>query len=323
MGADAASMADELRSICDEHGIFLRREAIALGYGDRALTRSLKAGQIHRLRHGAYLFSDLWQPADEQDRHLLRARAVLRTARTQVALSHTTALIVLGAPLWDLPLEDVHITRLDGRAGRREAGIAQHRGRVLPGDVTQIDGLPVTSPVRTVLDMTRIANVEHCLVPTNWLLHTKSLTKSELRARAADMNLSPGTLATDLAIRLADGRLESAGESRCNYLFWRGGLPRPVPQFMVCDEWGEVVARVDFAWPDYGVFLEFDGKAKYEKLRHEGESVLDVVLREKKREEMVCRLTGWRCVRIVWANLHRPEETIAHLRGVLAGGPVH
>jgi hypothetical protein len=222
-------MADELRSICDENGIFLRREAIDLGYGDRALTRSLKAGQIHRLRHGAYVFSDSWQLADEQDRHLLRARAVLRTARAQVALSHTTALIVMGAPLWDLPLDDVHVTRLDGRAGRREAGIAQHRGRVLPGDITQIDGLPVTSPVRTALDMTRIADVEHCLVPMNWLLHTKALTKSEMRARAPGMNLSPRTLATDLSIRVADGRLESPGESRCSYLFWRGGLPRPYP----------------------------------------------------------------------------------------------
>jgi hypothetical protein len=316
-------MADELRSICDENGIFLRREAIDLGYDDRSLTRALKAGQIHRLRHGAYVFSDSWQLADEQDRHLLRARAVLRTARAQVALSHTTALIVMGAPLWDLPLDDVHITRLDGRAGRREAGIAQHRGRVLPGDITQIDGLPVTSPVRTALDMTRIADVEHCLVPMNWLLHMKTMTKPEMRARAAGMNLSPGTLATDLAIRVADGRLESPGESRCSYLFWRGGLPRPVPQFKVCDEWGDVVARVDFAWPEYGVFLEFDGRAKYEKLRPEGESVLDVVLREKKREEMICRLTGWRCVRIVWANLHRSDETIAYLRAVLAGGPLH
>ena len=38
---------------------------------------------------------------------------------------------------------------------------------------------------------------------------------------------------------------------------------------------------------------------------------------------MICRLTGWRCIRIVWADLYRPEETIAYIRGVLAGGPVH
>lgn len=316
-------MSEGLRSICDAHGIFLRREAIALGYDDRALDRARAAGQIRRVRHGAYVFVDQWRVLDEEGRHLLQARAVLRTARSEVALSHTTALIVLGAPLWDLSLERVHLTRLDGRAGRREAGIVQHRGRVLPGDVTEIAGMLVTSPVRTALDMTRIVDVEHSLVPMDWLLRTKALVKPDLRARAAAMNLSPGTLATDLTIRLANERCESAGESRTSYMMWRGGLSKPEPQHPIRNQWGTVVAWVDFAWPELGVFLEFDGKIKYEKLRKAGESVLDVVLREKKREELICRLTGWRCIRIVWADLHRPGETIAYIRGVLAGGPAH
>jgi hypothetical protein len=77
------------------------------------------------------------------------------------------------------------------------------------------------------------------------------------------------------------------------------------------------------AWPELKVFLEFDGKEKYLKFRREGESVVDAVLREKKREERICRLTGWRCIRITWADLYRPAETIADIRSVLAGGPVH
>lgn len=316
-------MSDELRSICDEHGIFLRRDALALGFNDRSLERARKSAQIHRVRHGAYVFGDLWQGLDEREQHLVRARAVLRTARSAVALSHTTALIVMGAPLWDLPLDDVHVTRIDGRAGRREAGVAQHRGRVLPGDVLMIRGIPVTSPIRTALDITRLYDVEHSLVPMDWLLHTRAVDKVGLRTRAADMNFSPGTLTTELTIRLSDGALESPGESRTGYMIWRGGLPRPKPQVDIHDEWGVVVARVDFAWPEHGVFLEFDGKNKYENFRKEGESVLDAVLREKKREELICRLTGWRCIRITWADLHHPEKTIAHIRAVLAGGPVH
>ena len=38
---------------------------------------------------------------------------------------------------------------------------------------------------------------------------------------------------------------------------------------------------------------------------------MDVVLREKKREALICRLTGWRCHRIVWADLYHPVETCA------------
>ena len=73
---------------------------------------------------------------------------------------------------------------------------------------------------------------------------------------------------------------------------------------------------VDFAWPELGLFLEFDGKIKYQKLLKEGESPSDVVIREKRREELVCRLTGWRCIRIVWADLYRPERTAANIRAL-------
>ena len=59
----------------------------------------------------------------------------------------------------------------------------------------------------------------------------------------------------------------------------------------------------------YGVFLEFDGKVKYERLLKDGESASDVVFREKQREDMICRLTGWRCIRIVWADLYQPAAS--------------
>ena len=69
-------------------------------------------------------------------------------------------------------------------------------------------------------------------------------------------------------------------------MFWRGGLPKPLSQYAVVDGHGRTVARLDFAWPEFGVFLEFDGKEKYTKYLKEGESVVDAVLREKKREEL-------------------------------------
>ena len=312
-----------LRSIADQDGIFLRREALAVGYTDRALARAIRGRIIHRLRHGAYVFVDHWVELDESGRHLLRAMAVRRTARTDVVLSHTTALIKMGAPVWDLPLDDVHLTRRDRGAGRREAGVAQHSGQLLNGDVCEIDRVAITSATRTAIDLTMVADVEHCLPAIDYLLHIGATDKAALVRRAGLCEVWPRTLATDLTIRLADGRSESVGETRSRLMLWRGGLPAPEPQYDILDERGSVVARVDFAWPEYGVFLEFDGRAKYEKFLKEGEPVVAAVLREKKREEMICRLTGWRCIRIVWADLYRPDATNAYIRSVLAGGPVH
>jgi hypothetical protein len=319
---DARRMRDLLHHICDRHGIFLRREALAIGIDDRGLARAVRAKVIHRVRHGTYVMGEQWSALDEVGRHIIRAKGVLRTANSELLLSHTTALALLGAPLWDLPLDEVHVTRLDGRAGRREAGIAQHSGVLLPGDVVETDGVRHTSATRSALDLTMITDVEHAVPVLDHLLHVGAVQHRDLCRGADRRDVWPYTLGTEVAVRLADGRSESVGESRSHHMFWRGGLPVPDLQYQVKDEYGRTVARVDFAWPEFGVFLEFDGKEKYTKYLREGESVLDAVLREKKREELICRLTGWRCIRLTWADLYRPRVTVDHIRSVLAGGPV-
>ena len=165
-----------------------------------------------------------------------------------------------------------------------------------------------------------VTDVEHSLPVLDYLLHVGAVQHRDLCRGARGRTVWPYTLSTEIAVRLADCRSESVGESRSRYMFWRGGLPTPLSQYAVVGEHGGTVARLDFAWPELGVFLEFDGKEKYTKYLKAGESVVDAVLREKKREELVCRLTGWRCIRLTWADLHRPHETVNYIRAVLAGG---
>jgi hypothetical protein len=100
---------------------------------------------------------------------------------------------------------------------------------------------------------------------------------------------------------------------------WKQHLPRPELQAEVINGRGEVVAMVDFLWREQRVFMEFDGRVKYLRYRRPGESAVDTVLREKRREELICGLTGWRCIRIVWADLFRPELTAARIRATLRG----
>jgi hypothetical protein len=316
-------MYDELHAICDPHGLFLRHEVLALGYTDKDLSRALRAEVLARVRHGTYVFADAWKRLSPTRRHHLRAMAVLRRANTELVLSHVTAVVLHAAPTWELPLANVHVTRKDRRGGRKEAGLVQHRGLLLPADIVNADGCAVTSPTRTALDLTTVADVEHCLPVFDHFLRYGATSKTLLHQGSKAMNMWKDTLSTDLVIRLANPRCESVGESRTSFMLWRGGLVAPDTQYEICDSNGTLIARVDFAWPELGVFLEFDGKEKYLKYRREGESVVDCVRREKKREEMICRLTGWRCIRITWADLYNPERTVAHIKSVLAGGPVY
>lgn len=294
--------------------IMLRRHLIEEGHTDRTIARHVRGGDWVRIRHGAYVESSTWSSLDAAGQHALIARAAAAQARTAVVVSHVSALPFFDVPSWGIELDVVHLTRADGHAGRSEAGVQQHSGALVDGDVVTCDGLDVMAPTRLALEVTTVADVEASMCVVSMLMHSGLTTMQKLRARYESMRHWPDTLRTDLVLRLSDERFESVGECRTYYLCFREGLPMPEPQYEIKDERGRVIARVDFAWPEFGVFLEFDGKIKYEKLLREGERASAVVLRERDREREVCRITGWRCIRIAWADLARPTQTAAMIR---------
>lgn len=310
-------MESTVRWIQQERGVFLRRELLDLGYDDKAIRRAVRSGAWHRVRQGAYVFADAWHTLTPEEQYGVRGRAALRQARTEVALSHTSALQEAGDTFWDLDLTDVHLSRTDGRSGRREAGVRQHRGLLLPGDLDQVNRLRLTSATRTALDISTVADTERALVVVNALLHDGRTTPEALQARYALMERWPHTLGTDLVLRLADGRIESVLESRTFFALWRGGVPKPEPQFEIQHPSGRPLAAVDFAWPERKAFLECDGKAKYLRLRRRDETIDEVILREKRRQDRICELTGWICIRVTWADLYHPELLVARVRRTL------
>lgn len=304
--------------------VHLRRELVADGYTDRALARLVRDKELHKVRRGAYVAEVAWGALDDVGRHGLLARAVLKSAKSDVVLSHLSTLPDWGAPMWGLDLSVVHVTRPDRKTGRREAGVQQHRGRIVDGDVIRRNGVRVTSPERTMIELTTVAGLEPCLVAWNHFLQKKLTTIEKVNSRyralatgpADSMEHWPDTLTTELLLRLADPRIETVGESRTQCLLWKQRLPKPVPQYEVRDADGNLLGRVDFAWPEHKVFLEFDGMVKYEKFLREGETASDAVVREKLREQRICEM-GWRCIRITWADLAHPERTALRIRNFL------
>jgi hypothetical protein len=312
---------DVLRGRCQSGDGFLRREVLAMGYDDNAIARLVRSGEWVRVRHGAYFMADLWRGLDEIDRHKVRARMVTRAAKVPHVLSHTTAVLHHTRTVWDLDLSDVHVTRSDERSGRILSGVRQHRGVLLDHDVMDLGGVRVTSPARSVLELTTVTDTERALVVLDDILRRGLTTKAELEAMCRRMTYWPSTLATDLVIRLSDPRSESPAETRFRYLCWRMGLPAPLLQVEIRDAWGRVVARVDFAWPEFGVFVEIDGFVKYagDPTRRNA-APAEVVVREKQREDLVRQLTGWRCLRFLWPDLDRQEQTAGVVRLALAAG---
>jgi hypothetical protein len=295
--------------------ISLRRELVAAGYTDKAIRRLVADGTLARLRYGSYVSGAAWRACDEIGRHGLLARAVLRRAESELVLSHVTAAGEWDIPLWDTDLDVIQATRLDGKAGRRrEAGVFQHVGALRDGDVIEMNGVLVTNATRTAVDCMTVFDVEHGLATVNSLLRRGLTSRLLLHECAGFMSSWPGTLNHRVVLGLATAVTESVGEDRTLFLLWNQGLPPPVPQYEINDPNGDLVARVDFAWPELQVFVEFDGKIKYQPSLADGESPTDIVLREKRREERICELTGWTCVRITWSDLAYPQRTAARIK---------
>lgn len=306
-------MDERLRAIERRHGVFLRSEARGLGYDDKGVRDALRLKLWHRVRHGAYCHLDAWSQADAIRRHLITAYAVMRSLQGRVALSHVSALVAHGIDVWGADLSRVHVTRVDGGVGRAERDVVHHEGRLGPQDLTEVGGVVVTVPRRAVLEAATVMSVEAGLVSLDATVHRGLVSLEELRASHGEFAQWPGALRLQLALRLADGRSESPGETRSRYLFWTQNLPAPELQYPVHDERGHLVGTTDFAWPDRGVLGEFDGRVKYGRLLTPGQEPGEVVFEEKRREDRLREVTGFGMVRLVWSELSRPAVTAARV----------
>jgi hypothetical protein len=284
-------------------GVILTREALAAGLSEEDLRRLVTSRTWHRVRRGAYAQTIDWQRWTPEQRHLAAARAVLRAVDQPAVLSHVSAAVALGLPVWGADLREVHLVRPATRQGaRREGGVVHHAASLPDEHWTTAAGLPVTTPTRTVLDVARAVGFESAVVTADAALHTGVTTRQSLLDLHAAMLDWPGSRAAGRAIAFADGRAESPGESRGRVFCHVHGLPEPLLQVDILDEAGRFVGRVDFLFERQRTIAEFDGRVKYRA--GDGGNPEDIVWREKQREDAL-RALGYEVVRFTWSDLDR------------------
>lgn len=306
----------QLRRIAAQQGVFLRREALALGYDDRDLRNACKAKRWVRVHHGCYTFADAWAEADDVARHRIQSRAILRTHNGETVLSHASSVAEREVDIWGVDLSRTHITKPRDSCGELGDRIQPHSGALLDNEFEVLNGVRATVLPRAIVEAATWETTESGLVMADSAQRKKLVALPELEAAYDSRADWPGGRRASLVLRLTDGRAESVGETRSRYLMWQQGIPLPDLQHEVYDN-GVLIGRTDFAWPEHRLLGEFDGKVKYGRLVKEGETPSDVVMREKRREEQLYELTGWRMIRLSWADLYDPVRTAARLRRML------
>ena len=283
--------------------IVLTRTLRALGYDSDEVRRLKGRGELTWLRRGAYVRDGTTNLSVEQ-RHRLLIKATVPLLHNGAVISHSSAAVLHGLPVWPSGVSQVHLTRDRLGGGKDRTHVRVHGARLADQDVTTIEGVAVTSLGRTVLDLCRTLPIEQAVAAGDRAL-AYGLVVDALEEALLQLGRSPGVRSARRAIQLMDGRSESAGESVSRVRIISDGLPAPELQLDIRTPDGRFVARVDFGWKEQRTVGEFDGKIKYGRLLRPGQRIEDVLYEEKKREDAI-RDLGWKVVRWLWEDLYRP-----------------
>ncbi|MFB6393950.1 DUF559 domain-containing protein [Polymorphospora sp. 2-325] len=173
------------------------------------------------------------------------------------------------AYLWGVDLLDrrtpVSVALPDGARRRRHPRIRYGYPRLAPGDRDRLAGLPVTTPVRTAYDLGRQASTTEGVVAVDALLGRRLVRVDQLREYAAARRRRPGVDRFRRALALADPLSGSPMETRLRLTLVKGGLPTPVLQFEIHDGRGGFIGRVDLAYPQWRIAIEYEGNHHRER----------------------------------------------------------
>jgi hypothetical protein len=226
-----------------QHGLLTRLQALAAGATDEMIAHRLSTGRWVRVAAGVYRLAGVpvtWRQ---------RALAAVLAAGPGAVVSHRSA-AVLHAISGFRP-GPLHVTVPAGRSGRNPLATV-HRTVDLPArHTTRRDRIPVTSVARTVADLARTVPPDLLEEAVDDVLCRRLVTFEALQPHRR------GALRTILAAWRPDDHPDTPPEVRLARALVAHGLPRPEFQHEVFAN-GELVARIDVAYPDHRIAIELD-----------------------------------------------------------------
>jgi hypothetical protein len=263
----------------------------------RRFNNAVNSGVFERIWQGIYCWGE---PTDE-----LRLRGLDLSSGKVVAVCLGTAAAIYGFDTEDTI--DLHVLNPPAGQIRSAEGLVVHRRDGAP--LVRINERPVTSPAWTAVEVARGLRRPRALATLDAALRSETCSRSELWQAALEQAGRRGIVAVRELIALADALAESPMESEARLAMFDGGLPAPTLQYEIIDGNGEL-RRVDFAWPEQRVAVEYDGL--------DWHSDPEAMRRDRRRRAALEDL-GWVVISIVFEDVRkRAWEFVgridAHLR---------
>jgi very-short-patch-repair endonuclease len=288
----------ELAHVASEHhGIVTRSQALGAGLSSHALDHRLRSGRWVMLHPGVYRVSGAprtWRG------DLL---AVCFAAPGPGVASHRSA-----AALWRLPGgSEQHLEITCDRWQRAQSpGLIVHETGVLSAeDVTERDAIPCMTVERTLLSLGAVASASTVEIAVDTALRRGLTTIEALGAIVRRLGKrgrnGVGVLRRLVVLHDREASMtESEMETRLKQLLRRAGLPTPIVQYEI-RHFGQFVARVDAAYPDLSLALEYDS---YE--HHTGRAAL---VRDSHRRNALVGI-GWSTISVTAVDIYSGGDAV-------------
>lgn len=271
------------------------------GYSSAAISRACASQHLVRMRHNAYVKTDLWNSWDARTRCYAHHVAVLKNNPAYV-LSHSSAALWWGAPLLVLPHHIRVSAPFAGARSRERIKVSSGRSQICKNSVFH-QGAKVTDPVQTLIDCVSSLPPLDVLCIADFMLHREFVSFETAQARLAAMQ-GRGAKTARLVSAVMSAAAESPAETIARYFIVQWKLPVPAEQAKIYVR-GKMY-RPDFLWEEERVILEVDGEVKYSGAY--GDS-LDVIQREHRRQRDLEHL-GYTVVRVRWRDLMQTPQRV-------------
>jgi Transcriptional regulator, AbiEi antitoxin len=307
VGKVDSRMGDTTRQIIEHAsahgGIISTREAQALGMNRMTISRRVESGILVRIGRGLLALPG---PNSDGDLDLEAACRRLNAVVSHESAGEMHQFDGLG---WAPPTVTV-----PHRLTHEFPGVRVHQSTDLSDDdVMRVQGLPVTTPERTIIDLAAVMGDARLDFVLDRALSSGTIDLARLGEVFAGLGRrgKPGTARIRRMLEKRDASYvppDTVLEQRLMDLIVEFGLPRPIPQFRPA--WlAPTNGRVDLAYPDHKVIIEGDSR-KWHLLMKSFEI-------DRGRDNQA-QLAGWRIFRFTWqAIIERPEEVAATIRAAL------
>jgi very-short-patch-repair endonuclease len=209
-----------------------------------------------------------------------------------------------GAPL-AAATDPVTVLRRQETRWSGPRGVRVHCTRWHPSEEALLDDVPLTTPLRTAWEVAALESVGTAVAVLDAMVRAGHLALPQLHELARERAGRWGVTRVRRAIPLVDPRAESAPESRVRVALQLAGLA-PVPQHEV-RVGGRFVARVDLAWPEARLALEYEGAYHFADAQ---------LVRDDERIARL-RAAGWRVIRVSAADLRDLADVVDRVRAAL------